>query len=73
MIATVILNFQTKEGEARNITEEVQDALQRTDLQSGLVTVFVSGGCGRSRYHPVPASVEPLLGPQSIPARIQLW
>jgi secondary thiamine-phosphate synthase enzyme len=46
MIATVILNFHTKEGEVRNITGEVQDALQRTALQSGLVTVFIPGATG---------------------------
>ena len=46
MIATVILNFHTKKGEVRNITEEVQDALKRTAFQSGLVTVFVPGATG---------------------------
>ena len=46
MIATVILNFHTKKDEVRNITGEVQDALQRTGLQSGLVTVFVPGATG---------------------------
>ena len=46
MIATVILNFHTKKDEVRNITGEVQDALQRTTLQSGLVTVFVPGATG---------------------------
>jgi secondary thiamine-phosphate synthase enzyme len=46
MIATVILNFHTKKGEVRNITEEVQDALHRTAFQSGLVTVFVPGATG---------------------------
>lgn len=46
MIATVILNFHAKKDEVRNITGEVQDALQRTALQSGLVTVFVPGATG---------------------------
>ena len=46
MIATVILNFHAKKDEVRNITGEVQDALQRTTLQSGLVTVFVPGATG---------------------------
>lgn len=46
MIATVILNFHTKKDEVRNITGEVQDALQRTALQSGLVTVFIPGATG---------------------------
>ncbi|HNQ55067.1 MAG: hypothetical protein BWY13_00680 [Euryarchaeota archaeon ADurb.Bin190] len=46
MIATVILNFHAKKDEVRNITGEVQDALQRTGLQSGLVTVFVPGATG---------------------------
>lgn len=46
MMATVILNFHAKKDEVRNITGEVQDALQRTGLQSGLVTVFVPGATG---------------------------
>ena len=46
MIATVILNFHAKKDEVRNITGEVQDALQRTGLQSGLVTIFVPGATG---------------------------
>ena len=46
MIATVILNFQTKKGEVRDITEEVQYALQKTALQSDHVTVFVPGATG---------------------------
>ena len=46
MIATVILNFHAKKDEVRNITGEVQDGLQRTGLQSGLVTVFVPGATG---------------------------
>jgi secondary thiamine-phosphate synthase enzyme len=46
MIATVILNFHAKKDEVRNITGELQDALQRTGLQSGLVTVFVPGATG---------------------------
>ena len=46
MIATIILNFHTKKDEVRNITGEVQDALQSTALQSGLVTVFIPGATG---------------------------
>ena len=46
MIATVILNFHAKKDEVRNITGEVQDALQAPGLQSGLVTVFVPGTTG---------------------------
>ena len=46
MMATVILNFHAKTDEVRNITGEVQDGLQRTGLQSGLVTVFVPGATG---------------------------
>ena len=46
MIVTTILDFPTKKGEIKDITEEVQDALQSTSLQSGLVTVFVPGATG---------------------------
>lgn len=46
MIVTTILDFPTKKGEIKDITGEVQDALQSTSLQSGLVTVFVPGATG---------------------------
>lgn len=46
MIVTTVLDFPTKKGEVKDITEEVRDALQRTSLQSGLVTVFVPGATG---------------------------
>ena len=46
MIVNTILDFPTKKGEVKDITEDVQDALQSTSLQSGLVTVFVPGATG---------------------------
>jgi secondary thiamine-phosphate synthase enzyme len=46
MIVTTVLDFPTKKGEVKDITEEVRDALQRTSLQSGLVTIFVPGATG---------------------------
>ena len=46
MIVTTVLDFPTKKGEVKDITEEVRDVLQRTSLQSGLVTVFVPGATG---------------------------
>ena len=46
MIITRYLEFETKIGEVRDITDEVQKALQSTDLVAGVVTVFVPGATG---------------------------
>jgi secondary thiamine-phosphate synthase enzyme len=46
LIITRYLEFETKIGEAKDITEEVQRALQSTDLVTGIVTVFVPGATG---------------------------
>jgi len=46
MISTAILDFATKEGEVKDISHNVQEALQQTSLQSGLVTVFSPGSTG---------------------------
>jgi secondary thiamine-phosphate synthase enzyme len=46
LIITRYLEFETKMGEVKDITEEVQRALQSTDLATGIVTVFVLGATG---------------------------
>ena len=43
MIATRYLEFETHSGEVLDITDEVQEALEKTSLKTGLVTVFVTG------------------------------
>jgi len=46
LIITRYLEFETKMGEVKDITVEVQRALQSTDLVTGIVTVFVPGATG---------------------------
>lgn len=43
LIATRYLEFETHSGEVLDITDEVQEALGKTSLKTGLVTVFVTG------------------------------
>ena len=43
MIATRYLEFETHIGEVLDITDEVQEALEKTSLKTGVVTVFVTG------------------------------
>ena len=43
MIATRYLEFETQSGEVLDITDEVQEALEKTSLKTGVVTVFVTG------------------------------
>ena len=43
MIATRYLEFETHSGEVLDITDEVQKALEKTSLKTGVVTVFVTG------------------------------
>jgi secondary thiamine-phosphate synthase enzyme len=37
------LEFETHSGEVLDITDEVQEALEKTSLKTGVVTVFVTG------------------------------
>ena len=46
MIITRHLEFETKIGEVRDITDEVQKALHSTDIIAGVATVFVPGATG---------------------------
>ena len=46
MIITRYLEFETKIGEVRDITDEVQKALHSTDIIAGVATVFVPGATG---------------------------
>jgi secondary thiamine-phosphate synthase enzyme len=43
LIATRHLEFETHSGEVLDITDEVQEALEKTSLKTGVVTVFVTG------------------------------
>ena len=43
MIATRYLEFETHSGEVLDVTDEVQEALEKTALKTGVVTVFVTG------------------------------
>jgi len=43
LIATRYLEFETHSGEVLDITDEVQGALEKTSLKTGVVTVFVTG------------------------------
>jgi secondary thiamine-phosphate synthase enzyme len=43
LIITRYLEFETKMGDVKDITEEVQKALHSTDIASGIATVFVIG------------------------------
>jgi secondary thiamine-phosphate synthase enzyme len=43
LIATRYLEFETHSGEVLDITDEVQEALEKTSLKAGVVTVFVTG------------------------------
>jgi secondary thiamine-phosphate synthase enzyme len=43
LIATKYLEFETHSGEVLDITDEVQEALEKTSLKTGVVTVFVTG------------------------------
>jgi secondary thiamine-phosphate synthase enzyme len=43
LIATRYLEFETHSGEVLDITDEVQEALGKTSLKAGVVTVFVTG------------------------------
>ena len=43
MIATRYLEFETHSGEVLDITNEVQEALEKTSLKTGVLTVFVTG------------------------------
>ena len=46
MIITRYLEFETKIGEVKDITDEVQKALHSTDIIAGVATVFVPGATG---------------------------
>ncbi len=46
MISTAMLDFATNKGEVKDITHNVQEALQQTSLLSGLVTIFSPGSTG---------------------------
>jgi secondary thiamine-phosphate synthase enzyme len=46
LIITRYLEFETKIGEVRDITDEVQKALHSTDIIAGVATVFVPGATG---------------------------
>ena len=46
MIVTRYMEFETLSGEVRNLTDEVQEALERVPLKTGVVTVFVPGATG---------------------------
>jgi len=46
LIETGYLEFKTQSGEVKDITDEVQGALQSTPLQAGVVTIFVPGATG---------------------------
>lgn len=46
MIVTRYLEFETLSGEVRDLTDEVQEALERVSLKAGVVTVFVPGATG---------------------------
>ena len=43
MIATRYLEFETHSGEVLDVTDEVQEVLEKTSLKTGVVTVFVTG------------------------------
>jgi secondary thiamine-phosphate synthase enzyme len=43
LIATRYLEFETHSGEVLDVTDEVQEALEKTSLKTGVVTVFVTG------------------------------
>jgi len=43
LIATRYLEFETHSGEVLDITDEVQEALEKTSLKAGAVVVFVTG------------------------------
>jgi secondary thiamine-phosphate synthase enzyme len=46
LIVTRYLEFETLSGEVRDLTDEVQEALERVSLKAGVVTVFVPGATG---------------------------
>lgn len=46
MIVSRYLEFETVSGEVRNLTDEVQEALESTPPKAGVVTVFVAGATG---------------------------
>jgi len=46
LIVSRYLEFETVSGEVRNLTDEVQEALESTPLKAGVVTVFVPGATG---------------------------
>ena len=46
MIVTRYLEFETHSGEVLDITNEVQEALDRIPLQAGVVTIYVPGATG---------------------------
>ena len=46
MIVTRYLEFETLSGEVKNLTDEVQETLERVPLKAGVVTVFVPGATG---------------------------
>ncbi len=46
MIVSRFIEFETLSGEVRDITDEVNEALQSTDLRAGVITVFVPGATG---------------------------
>lgn len=46
MIVTRFIEFETLSGEVRDITGEVHEALRSTDMNAGVVTVFVPGAAG---------------------------
>ena len=46
LIVTRYLEFETLSGEVRNLTDEVQEVLERVPLKAGVVTVFVAGATG---------------------------
>jgi secondary thiamine-phosphate synthase enzyme len=46
LIVTRYLEFETLSGDVRDLTDEVQEALERVSLKAGVVTVFVPGATG---------------------------
>jgi secondary thiamine-phosphate synthase enzyme len=46
LIVVKYLEFRTQSGEIKDITAEVQGALQSTPCQAGVVTIFVPGATG---------------------------
>ncbi|MBN1235457.1 MAG: YjbQ family protein [Methanotrichaceae archaeon] len=46
MIVARYLEFRTQSGDVKDLTDDVQGALQSTPCQAGVVTIFVPGATG---------------------------